>query len=80
MTEEKKAKCRIGDHDWKKSPRGTHEICTKCGDRFPCASACGHADCRVERGDPLDDYITLHVDGDRVNVASINDDNNKEES
>lgn len=40
-----RTKRRLCSHPrWTPSPRGKHEVCTECGDRFPCRS-CEHLDC-----------------------------------
>jgi hypothetical protein len=50
---------------YKPSKRGKHEVCTKCGDRFPCANAqCTHFDCQMERGQkPKCYYCEKRMDG-----------------
>jgi hypothetical protein len=50
------AKCQRNDHDWQlvKAKKGTHakrQVCTACGDAFPCRHACDHLDCRDARID-----------------------------
>jgi hypothetical protein len=38
-------------------------ICALCRTRYPCRDACDHVDCRVERGEPLPEFVSL-VDED----------------
>lgn len=53
----RKPRCAKNDHNWKPMKRGgAHEQCTKCGDVFPCRSACEHLDCIVATGRPIPDY------------------------
>jgi hypothetical protein len=54
-------RCAKRDHNWKPMKRGgAHEQCTKCGDVFPCRSACEHLDCIVATGRTLPDYVANH--------------------
>lgn len=32
--------------------------CDLCAARYPCAHACDHIDCRIERGEALPDWVT----------------------
>ena len=45
-------RCPFGTCAWTPSPRGAFEVCTACGDRFPCAKSCDHEDCKESRGEP----------------------------
>ena len=50
MTRAQRRSCR---HAWTAARRGRGEVCSLCGDRFPCRSAsCGHLDCALARNPP----------------------------
>lgn len=38
------------DHSWNGATLD-HETCSRCGEHFPCKSACTHLDCMEARGE-----------------------------
>lgn len=52
-------KCRtIADHDFQPIRGGNRERCAKCKTEYPCAHACKHYDCMIERGEALPEHVT----------------------
>lgn len=49
----KRPKCKTRDHTDRTMRGGNRSQCTKCGEIFPCRTACDHPDCRVAKGAPL---------------------------
>jgi len=45
--------CPRGTCTWAPLRGGQRERCTACGDEYPCAHACGHYDCKLDKGLPL---------------------------
>lgn len=71
----RREKCRSpSDHDWRTAKTQDHEICTKCGTRFPCRNKdCGHWDCIIVRGEELPENAKKLMEalGVEVDVASL---------
>lgn len=44
-------KCKRHEHDYQLVKGGKRQVCTACGDAFPCRHACDHLDCRDARID-----------------------------
>jgi hypothetical protein len=55
-----KLRCKPGEHADRPLRGGKRVRCTKCGDEFPCAHDCSHADCAIAAGRALPDWITVH--------------------